>query len=130
MLNATPDAGERHRLGFTAPEKTQVLQRLRQLPRVEPRLVLRRHLDHLAHHGQRALSPPHQELGLASVVHRVLSAAAGSLADVSSATTSRRQPPVSPLPPAGAVATRRRPRVVPRWYRDAAGALTWLSMLL
>jgi len=49
---------------------------------------------------------------------------------VSSATTSRQQSPASPLPQAGPVAARRRPRIVPGWYRDAAGALTWLSMLV
>jgi ferredoxin-NADP reductase/DMSO/TMAO reductase YedYZ heme-binding membrane subunit len=57
---------------------------------------------------------------VALVVHSFLSAGAGSLEDVSSTTTtSRRQSPLGI-----------RPRIVPRWYRDAAGALTWLSMLL
>jgi predicted ferric reductase len=53
----------------------------------------------------------------------------GSLVDVSSATASRPQPPASPLP-AGDAPPLTRPRLVPRWYRDAAGALAWLSMLV
>src|SRR3954466_11002067 len=35
-----------------------------------------------------------------------------------------------PFPVAGQASTRRRPRPIPRWYRDAAGVLTWLSMLI
>ena len=38
-------------------------------------------------------------------------------------------PPQFPFP-GGAAHVRRRPRSVPRWYRDVAGALTWLSMLV
>jgi predicted ferric reductase len=45
-------------------------------------------------------------------------------------TTDAQQPP-PPFPfPGGAAPVRRRPRLVPRWYRDAAGAFTWLSMLV
>ena len=65
----------------------------------------------------------------ALVVHRFLTGTAGSLEDVSSATTSREATPASPFPPTRVVAPRR-PRFVPRWYRDVAGALTWLSMLV
>jgi ferredoxin-NADP reductase/DMSO/TMAO reductase YedYZ heme-binding membrane subunit len=49
---------------------------------------------------------------------------------VSSATASRQESPASPFPDAGQVIARRRPRLVPRWYRDAAVVLTWLSMLV
>jgi predicted ferric reductase len=55
---------------------------------------------------------------------------AASLEHVSSATTPRRHPPASPVPQSGTVAVPRRPRIVPRWYRDAVGALTWFSMLV
>jgi ferredoxin-NADP reductase/DMSO/TMAO reductase YedYZ heme-binding membrane subunit len=45
--------------------------------------------------------------------------------------TADAQQPSPPFPfPAGPAAVRRRPRSVPRWYRDAAAAFTWLSMLV
>lgn len=45
-------------------------------------------------------------------------------------TTDAEQPtPSLPLPAARAT-LRRRPRVVPRWYRDAAGGFMWLSLLV
>src|SRR4051812_11110012 len=54
----------------------------------------------------------------ALTVHRFLTATAGSLENVSSATTTRQPSRASLLTP------------VPRWYRDAAAVLTWLSLLV